>query len=160
MAGSTGSAAMAGADRVVARACRWALLGIVLAMGTAKAAPSPLGTWQIENGRGVIAIAQCGDALCGRIVGIDRDPGTPMPTDVHGRSQCGLTIITDATRSDDGAWFGQITDPRSGNTYQAKLWVDDQGNLNLRGYLGIPLFGQTQVWRPYTGELSPECDLA
>lgn len=154
------TADMAGAEHPFVRACRWALLALIFATGTAAAAPSPLGTWQIENGRGVIAIAPCGQALCGRIVGINRDPGTPMPTDVHGRSQCGLTIITNATLSDGGAWFGQITDPRSGNTYQAKLWVDDKGNLNLRGYLGIPLFGQTQVWRPYTGELTSECDLA
>jgi len=130
-----------------------------LIIATASAAPSAQGTWQIENGRGVVAIAPCGDALCGRIVGIDREPGTPMPTDINGRSQCGLTIITDMLPSDDGAWSGRITDPRSGAVYRAKLWVDEQGNLNLRGYVGIPLFGMTQVWHRYTGSLTSACDL-
>lgn len=125
----------------------------------ALAAPSPQGTWQIENGRGVIAIGPCGGALCGRIVGIDREPGTPMPTDINGQSQCGLTIITDVTPGDEDAWFGRITDPRSGAVYRAKLWVDAQGNLNLRGYVAIPLFGMTQVWHRYTGSLTSACDL-
>ena len=130
-----------------------------LIIATASAAPSAQGTWQIENGRGVVAIAPCGDALCGRIVGIDREPGIPLPTDINGRSQCGLTIITDMLPSDDGAWSGRITDPRSGAVYRAKLWVDEQGNLNLRGYVGIPLFGMTQVWHRYTGSLTSACDL-
>jgi len=82
-----------------------------------------------------------------------------MPTDINGRSQCGLTIITDMLPSDDGAWSGRITDPRSGAVYRAKLWVDEQGNLNLRGYVGIPLFGMTQVWHRYTGSLTSACDL-
>lgn len=124
------------------------------------AAPSPLGTWLTESGHGVIAIEQCGATLCGRIVGIDRKPGEPMPTDVNGRSQCGLTIISKGVPSDDGGWRGEITDPRSGNIYNAKIWIDEDGNLRLRGYIGIPLFGQTQVWRPYTGRLTADCAMA
>jgi uncharacterized protein (DUF2147 family) len=79
---------------------------------------------------------------------------------VRGRSQCGLTIITHGKPEGDGTWLGQITDPRDGNTYQAKLWLDKDGNLNLRGYIGIPLFGSTQIWRPFTGRLTAECGLA
>src|SRR5271170_972461 len=75
--------------------CWAALFAIALMAASASATPaaSPLGTWATSNGHGVIAIAPCGEALCGRIVGIDRAPTAPMPTDVNGRSQCGLTII-------------------------------------------------------------------
>ena len=86
--------------------------------------------------------------------------GSLMPTDVNGRPQCDLTIITDAKPEADGTWLGAITDPRDGDTYRAKLWVDDSGNLHLRGFLGISLFGSTQVWRPFTGHLGAECGLA
>ena len=55
---------------------------------------------------------------------------------------------------------GQITDPRNGDRYQAELWVDDSGDLHLRGFIGIPLLGSTQVWRKYTGQLTAECGLA
>ena len=141
--------------------CCAAMLAIALIVSSASATPadSPVGTWSTANGHGVVAIAQCGDTLCGRIVGIDRDPAEPMPTDVHGRPQCGLTIITNEKPEADGTWLGNVTDPRDGTTYHAKLWVDADGNLNLRGYIGIPLLGSTQTWRKFTGHLAPQCGL-
>ncbi len=136
------------------------MLGLIALSASAAPADSPVGMWSTANGHGVIAIAQCGDALCGRIVGIDRAPAEPMPTDVNGRSQCGLTIITDEKPAADGTWLGQITDPRDGGTYHAKLWVDDSGDLHLRGFIGIPLLGSSQTWHPFTGHLTGECGLA
>ncbi len=143
-------------------ACCVALLTFGLNMSATSATPatSPAGIWLTANGHGVVAIAQCGDALCGRIVGIDREPTEPMPTDIAGRSQCGLTIITNEKPAEDGTWLGNITDPRNGNAYQAKLWVDQEGDLHLRGFIGIPLLGSTQIWRKYTGHLTAECGLA
>jgi len=120
---------------------------------------APLGTWSTENGHGVVAIDQCGDALCGRIVGIDRKPTEPMPTDVNGRSQCGLTIITNEKPKADGSFLGEITDPRDGGRYQAKLWLGSEGNLHLRGFIGIPQLGSTQIWHKYTGRVTAECGL-
>jgi uncharacterized protein (DUF2147 family) len=116
--------------------------------------------WLTENGRGVIEITPCGDALCGRIVGIDRAEAEPMPTDVDGRPQCGLIIITNEKPDADGTWLGQITDPRDGHSYQARLSVDASGNLRLRAFVGVPLLGSTQVWRPFTGHLTADCRLA
>jgi len=139
--------------------CRAAMLAIGL-IATPAVATTPIGTWSTANGHGVVAIGPCGDALCGRIVGIDRAPTAPMPTDVHGRPQCGLTIIKNEKPEADGTWVGQVTDPRDGATYQAQLWLDDGGNLHLRGYIGIPLLGATQIWRPFTGHLTAECGLA
>ena len=102
-----------------------AMLMLGLSMLSASATPTtnPAGTWLTANGHGVVAIAQCGDALCGRIVGIDREPTEPMPTDVDGHSQCGLTIITNGRPAADGAWLGKITDPRNGNTYGSG-WIE------------------------------------
>jgi uncharacterized protein (DUF2147 family) len=138
------------------------MLAIGLVASSAWAAPtdSPLGTWTTANGHGVIAIEPCGDALCGRIVGIDRAPTEPMPTDVSGRSQCGLTIITNEMRQSDGTWLGNVTDPRDGARYQAKLWLDEHGDLKLRGFVGIPLLGATETWHPFTGHLAAKCGLA
>ena len=58
-----------------------AILGFALSTFAASAAApsaSPVGTWLTESGHGVVEIAKCGDALCGRIVGIDREPGSTM----------------------------------------------------------------------------------
>jgi uncharacterized protein (DUF2147 family) len=143
------------------RFCCAAMLALGVALSTAAAhARSPVGTWSTENGRGVVSITPCGDALCGRIVGIDRAPTDPMPTDVEGRPQCGLTIITNGRQAGDGTYLGQITDPRDGKTYQAKLWLDESGALHLRGFILVPLLGSTQVWRPFTGHLTAQCRLA
>ena len=68
----------------------WCVGMLALAsISSASGAPinDPRGTWLTANGQGVVEIAQWGDGLCGRIVGIDRAPGEPMPTDVQGRSQ-------------------------------------------------------------------------
>jgi uncharacterized protein (DUF2147 family) len=135
-------------------------IGLASAAASAATASSPLGNWATANGHGVIEIAQCGDALCGRIVGIDRQPTEPMPTDVDGRPQCGLTIITNQRSQPDGTWLGQITDPRNGGVYRAKLWLDEQGDLRLRGFIGIPALGATQTWHRYTGHLTAACGLA
>ena len=118
---------MFGRARSLVLSCRAAMLAIGLIATPASASNGePLGTWSTANGHGVVAIEPCGDALCGRIVGIDRAPTEPMPTDVHGRPQCGLTIITNEKPEADGTWVGQVTDPRDGRTYQAKLWLDER----------------------------------
>jgi uncharacterized protein (DUF2147 family) len=133
------------------------------ALATETRAPqtaSPVGTWTTADGHGVVEITQCGDALCGRIVGIERSAGDPMPTDVLGRPQCGLIIITNEKLKVDGTWWGEITDPSDGGAYQAILWVDQGGDLHLRGFIGIPQLGATQIWHKFTGHLTNECRLA
>jgi uncharacterized protein (DUF2147 family) len=141
--------------------CSIALFGIALVGPPARAADaeSLLGPWTIQDGRGVVAIEQCGEALCGRIVGVDRAPGEPMPTDVHGASECGLTIITNERPIGHGDWLGEVTDPRTGKSYRAKLRLDRLGNLQLRGFVAAPLFGRTQTWRRYAGLITPDCGL-
>ena len=121
--------------------------------------PPPSGLWLTPDGGGVIGIEPCGEdaVLCGRIVGLTLDaPGSPMPTDVGGRPLCNLRIL-EMNPENGGTWRGRITNPRDGSVWRAEMWLGDDGSLRLRGYLGIPLFGRTQVWAPYTGRLLPRC---
>lgn len=42
---------------------------------------------------------------------------------------------------------GTILDPHNGKLYSASLRVMDHGNkLYVRGYVGLPLLGRTQIW--------------
>jgi uncharacterized protein (DUF2147 family) len=118
---------------------------------------NPVGTWLTQDGHGVVRIAPCANGVCGAIVGIDQMPGEAIPRDVAGRSQCGLPILTGSVQSKDGVTEGLITDPRDGKVYNVRLWVDSQDKLHVRGYFGIPLLGQTQVWQSFSGHIADGC---
>ena len=45
------------------------------------------------------------------------------------------------------------------DSYDAILALRPDGRLGLRGYLGLPLFGQTQLWSPFTGRTFADCRL-
>lgn len=120
-------------------------------------AGTPLGLGLTEGGDAVIDIEPCGTNLCGRIAGIRLDhEGDPIPRDWKGELQCGLPIIRGA-RPAGNAWDGEIIDPRNGDRYNATLRVDAADRLHLRGYLLVPLLGQTQIWTRFDGPVAPDC---
>jgi uncharacterized protein (DUF2147 family) len=41
---------------------------------------------------------------------------------------------------------GYILDPESGKIYDCKVWLDGPDALQVRGYIKLPVFGQTQIW--------------
>jgi uncharacterized protein (DUF2147 family) len=48
---------------------------------------------------------------------------------------------------DETTWGkGSLYDPKSGKSYRGKIHLAAPGRLELRGYIGIPLFGRTSVW--------------
>jgi len=62
-------------------------------------------------------------------------------------SMIGLTIVKGMKRNGNKYAGGTILDPRDGTVYHAQMEVSDDGEqLFVRGYLGIPLLGQTQTW--------------
>jgi len=44
-------------------------------------------------------------------------------------------------------WQGKIYDPQSGSTYSSRMKEKD-GKLEMRGYIGTPLFGKTKKFKP------------
>jgi uncharacterized protein (DUF2147 family) len=149
--------------RVSLRGWRGTAVAVLLAgvPGAAGAAAGPVGTWLTEDHRGVIAIAPCGGQLCGRIVGMSEPvrPDGSRPVDNEGRPQCGLTILRAAPGDERGLWQGEITDPTDGSVWHCQLSVGEDGGLRLRGYVLLPLLGQTQRWTPYTGHVTPDCHI-
>jgi uncharacterized protein (DUF2147 family) len=59
----------------------------------------------------------------------------------------GLTLVKNMTRTGLSYENGTIMDPRDGAVYRALMELSPDGKkLQVRGYLGIALFGRTQTW--------------
>lgn len=129
-----------------------------MAAPAAPAEPPVLGRWLSADGDGVFLIVRCGATLCGRLVGM-RYSGV-MPVDTLHRPQCGLQMLNNFTpNGDPGRWGGTILNPDNGNVYKATIWSPDPGTLKLRGYLLLPILGQTQTWTRYDGSIGAACKL-
>ena len=42
---------------------------------------------------------------------------------------------------------GTIYDPENGNTYNCIILLKDDNLLEVRGYIGVQLFGRTDTWK-------------
>ncbi|MCG4253018.1 DUF2147 domain-containing protein [Acetobacter tropicalis] len=118
------------------------------------------GYWLSQGHDGVFKIGTCGDTVCGHLVGLQYE-GTDVPRDKKGNSECNLLMLTDFRASSDegGRWNGKILDPDTGSVYQAQIWSPRKDVLKLRGYIGLPLFGETQTWTRYQGTIGPVCKM-
>lgn len=131
------------------------LLGLITA-GAARADVGPIGVWLTESGSGHVEIAPCGPALCGKIVWLKEpltEKGEPK-TDRHNPDEAlrprpilGLPMLDGFVAASGGGWEGgTIYNPEEGKTYKCVMSLDDPNKLRVRGYVGIPLLGKTQIW--------------
>ena len=59
----------------------------------------------------------------------------------------GMDLIAGFSRKSDRRWVkGTIYDPRDGKTYKCRMTLKKDGTLEVRGYVGLSLFGKTVVW--------------
>lgn len=65
----------------------------------------------------------------------------------HNAPVIGLLIMSGLRKDGDAYVDGVILDPDSGSTYRSKVQLLQEGKkLSVRGYIGIPALGRTQVW--------------
>lgn len=85
----------------------------------------------------------------GEVSGMDGqarlDLENPEPT-LRQRPLIGMEFLSDFTFDGDQWSGGKIYDPQSGNTYRSNLTLNEQGQLQVRGYVGVSLLGRTSVW--------------
>ena len=59
----------------------------------------------------------------------------------------GMTILSGLKKNGDEYTGGTILDPNNGKEYKSKAALKDGGKkLEVRGYIGAPMFGRTQTW--------------
>lgn len=139
------------------------LLVIALGAGAARAAdaPDPRGLWLTASGNVEVRVAPCGAALCGKVARVIANqsmsrPGEAMAADAQPARE-GLDILVDflpsaSETAPDGRrltteWRGRIFNRENGKTYDCLMSVGAAGELKLRAYVGLPLFGKSQAWQ-------------
>ena len=66
---------------------------------------------------------------------------------LRSRSRMGMVIMYNFIYDDGNVWDdGNIYDPKSGNEYSGTMTLTSENSLDLRGYVGIPIFGRTSTW--------------
>jgi uncharacterized protein (DUF2147 family) len=146
---------------------RWLLMPLVAAGLMAHAAEAQpqgnaVGNWLVSDKKGIIEIYPCAARLCGRLAWMDEPlrPDGSIKRDDHNsdpalraRPLCGLPIMTGFMQTAPDEWEdGRIYDPTDGSTYHAEMRLDNAGTLRLRGYVLLPLLGQSRVWTRVTGD--------
>ncbi len=141
---------------------RLALLFLLIAGSVAAddARDAIFGQWASDTS--ILEVNESDGTLHARIVAIlnplylqneDGPVGTPR-VDLHNpdaalrtRLLIGLDLLSEY-QFKDGKWQGQLYDPESGKTYKSQITLGSDGKLQMRGYIGAPMFGRTAVWAP------------
>ena len=135
-------------------------VGLATAM-PAMTDPSPIGLWktvheQTGKDRSLVRISEHNGVLSGHI---EKVLDSEVPADarcvsctgaLQGKPVIGLPILSGlrTSKSDTSVWEGgEILDPVNGKTFKVKLTLTGNGHeMQVRGFVGSPLLGRTQVW--------------
>jgi uncharacterized protein (DUF2147 family) len=125
---------------------------LLLVTGTAaEAAPDITGNWLTQDRSAVIAIAPCGNKLCGSIARVlVKRPGVPT-TDINNpdpklrsRPFIGLRLISGMSAAAKRWEGGRIYDPNNGKSYKSYLELNPDGSLKVAGC--IAFICRSQRW--------------
>ena len=125
------------------------VLCTVMAFAQTNDADRILGTYLSENKTGKVEVTKQNGKYIGTLVWTSiagaKDEKNPDAS-LKKRTLKGVVILKDMTY-DNGIWKnGTIYDPESGNTYKTTIKLKSDGNLTLRGYIGVPALGRNSVW--------------
>lgn len=122
-----------------------------------------LGLWNTSKNDCKIEIFKCGDKYCGRITWL-KEPFYPADDDggmagkpmvdrenpspgLRDRPLIGLQLMEGFSYIGQNVWEkGTIYNPDNGKTYKCKMTLSAPNRLEVRGFIGISLFGGTSVW--------------
>jgi uncharacterized protein (DUF2147 family) len=139
-----------------------AAVAFVLATASvlAMAQNTPVGLWRTIDDDGkteksTVRITSVGGVLTGKVEHIT-DPAkanekcVKCEDDRKDQPIVGMVIISGAKQDaeETDKWTGgMILDPAKGSSYKLILKTTDGGKkLDVRGYIGSPMFGRTQTW--------------
>lgn len=116
-----------------------------------------LGVWETGSGKARVKIDKVGNQFFGKVVWL-REPlneeGKPK-VDKNNPDEklrtvplLGYKLIKDFSFKGEKVWEdGTIYDPENGSTYSCTIKMTDENTLDVRGFIGVSLFGRTDVWK-------------
>lgn len=128
----------------------------VVSLG-AQAQMSPIGLWKTiddktKTEKALVRVTESGGVVSGKIEKLF-DPAKQEAVcdkcsdDRKDKKIIGMEIIRNVKKEDDVWAGGTILDSAEGKVYKVKMTPIDGGKkLEVRGYVGAPLFGRTQTW--------------
>lgn len=137
------------------------LLFCSLFIGLSVQAQNPddiLGIWLNERKDAKIEVYKQNGKYYGKIIWLKNDvedDGTKPNRDdknedarLRNRTVIGINILKDLVwDADEGEYNdGEIYDPRSGSTYSLYGYIQDDGTLFMKGYIGFSLIGRSTIW--------------
>lgn len=129
------------------------LVSVGLAQVPAQTGSAPLvGVWQSAQNDLRVELTEENGHLVGRIVWFAcpshrpmatyRDEANPNPA-LRNRAWLGLKTLDNLTYAGQDTWRGgQIYDPNTGRTYDAKVTLTSPDRLTVRGYWKLPWLGK------------------
>lgn len=136
------------------------LLAVLCAVAPVRAQNmSPTGLWKsIDEVSGkptaLIRLTDHNGELHGKIEKLfrapdeDQNPKCVLCTDARkDQPIVGMTIVAGLRRKGESYVDGEILDPKNGKIYKSQMTLRDAGRkLEIRGYVGVPMFGRSQIW--------------
>ena len=114
-----------------------------------------IGIWLSENKNGKVEIYKAGNKYYGKLIWgktMYEADGITSKKDVknsdaslRARKLKDLIILTDFVFEDNVWTDGKIYDPQAGKLYSCTMKLK-ANTLNIRGYVGISLFGRSSTW--------------
>jgi uncharacterized protein (DUF2147 family) len=137
-----------------------AVFGLSASLAMAQGSSDPaLGVWKTIDEKtnqpsSIIRLEEKGGELTGTVIELIPTPGEPLVThcklcagERKDKPIVGMVIMFGLKQDKRGQWSGgEILDPEEGEIYKVKISTEDGKTLQVRGYIGIPLLGRTQIW--------------
>lgn len=129
------------------------LLFFIPSLVMAQDADDVLGYWLTDDGAAKIEIYKENGKYNGKIVWLEEPNENGKPKvdkenpeeELRSRPLMGLNLVSGFEFDDDQWEDGEIYDPKEGKTYSCRMRLDGD-ELEVRGYIGMPMFGRTVVW--------------
>ena len=130
----------------------WLCSGFFMSL-VAQNANEILGKWLNNEEDASIEIYREGDIFYGKIVwlkdGHDLLDKNNASTNLQNRKLHQLDVLKNFTYCETSKEWqnGTIYDPKSGQTYSCKMWLNVNKTLSIRGFVGFSFIGSTNIWQ-------------